>query len=113
MWRDVPVQLLNTDYRPGLIAELVEATLLVIGSSWLMAEALSTSSCAMLNAPKPPWRSRIGGARAVLEQAGGAHPQQDSDSALVSIDARHAILRCGAFDPLACARQTLESVVRW
>ena len=48
VWRDVPVQLLNTDYRPGLIAELVAATLLVIGSSWLMAEALSTSSCAML-----------------------------------------------------------------
>ena len=49
----------------------------------------------------------------MLEQAGGAHAQQDGDAALVSIDARHAVLRGGVFDPLACARQTLEYVVRW
>lgn len=42
------VLLWSTDYRPGPLAELAEATPLAMGPGVLMAEALSTSSCAVL-----------------------------------------------------------------
>ena len=48
VWRDVHVLLWSTDYRPGPLAELAEATPLAMGPGVLMAEALSTSSCAVL-----------------------------------------------------------------